>query len=84
MNEQAIESSMTINPSVPISNKPEPITQMRLISKARLKRMVRSHGFQLGTDFYHALNDKATRLTLEAMYRMCEKGWRCRLGIEDL
>lgn len=61
-----------------------PIVQCKLVSKAQLKKMVKSHGFQLGSDFYHALNDRATRLVLDAMYRMMEKGWRVRVGVQDL
>lgn len=63
---------------------PPPIMQATLVRKAQLKKMIKSHGFQMGTDFYHALNDKATRLVLDAMYRMMEKGWRVRVGVQDL
>lgn len=61
-----------------------PITQAILIRKATLKKMIKSHGFQMGSDFYHALNNKATGLVLESMYRMMEKGWRVRVGVQDL
>lgn len=74
--------------TIPVESVPaaklEPIVQTRLVSKQALKKMVKSHGLQLGTDFYHALNTRATTLVLEAMKRMMEDGWRCRLGVEDL